>query len=389
MNGQVAFGEENGKLLIKLIGRIDASNAADISDEIARARDAEGRGIIIDADKLEYISSAGLRIILKLRKSDPGLMVINASPAVYEIFEMTGFCEMMTIKKALRRLSVDGCELIGKGSNGEVYRYDDETIIKVYKNPDALPDIQRERELAKKALVLGINTAIPYDIVKIGEKFGTVMELLSAVSLSKMIRNDPSDLRTPLGYYIEMLKQIHSTHPAEGDMPDMKKVAVDWAEFDRQHLSKENGEKLCRLMAAIPDTGTMLHGDYHTNNVMVRDGEALLIDMDTLCVGHPIFEFGSMYNAYRGFSELDHEATMRFLGLPREITSKFWRMSLSEYFGTNDEAELDLIERRAQIIGYARLLRRTIRRDEPGRDEMTEFYRARLEELIPTIDSLV
>ena len=47
--------------------------------------------VVIDADDLEYISSAGLRVILRVRKLSPELKIINASSAIYEIFEMTGF----------------------------------------------------------------------------------------------------------------------------------------------------------------------------------------------------------------------------------------------------------------------------------------------------------
>ncbi len=44
---------------------------------------------------------------------------------------------------------------------------------------------------------------------------------------------------------------------------------------------------------------------------VVRDDEALLIDMDTLCMGHPIFELASMFNAFVGFLEPDHEFFQR------------------------------------------------------------------------------
>ena len=55
-------------------------------------------------------------------------------------------------------------------------------------------------------------------------------------------------------------------------------------------------------MEAVSVRHQMLHGDYHIKNVMMQDGEVLLIDMDTLCQGHPVFELASMYNAYVGFS---------------------------------------------------------------------------------------
>ena len=389
MSEQVICNNNNGVLTVRLNGRVDASNASAVEKEILSAHEAaRDANIVIDAAELEYISSAGLRVLMRLRKEQPSIEMVNVSPEVYEILDMTGFTEMLTVKKAYRRLSVDGCEMIGKGANGAVYRYDAETIVKVYFNPDALPEIQRERELARRALVLGINTAIPYDVVRIGESYGTVMELLEAVPLSKLIRDDPEHLELPLRYYVDMLRQIHGTEVTGGDMPDMKRVALDWAAFDREQLPAELGEKLHRMVEAVPERHTMLHGDYHTNNIMVRDGEALLIDMDTLCTGHPIFELGSMYNAFVGFSELDRMGVEKFLGLPPALTASFWRRSLALYLGTEDAARLNEVENKARIVGYMRLLRRTLRRDKPNREQTADYYRQRLAELLPTVDEL-
>ena len=389
MSELLTYHINDNVLTVRLSGRIDASNASEAEKQINAARSAAPEAaVVIDAEKLEYISSAGLRILLRLRKEKPELAVINVSPEVYDIFDMTGFTEMMTVKKAYRRLSVDGCALIGQGSNGAVYRYDPETIIKLYFNPDALPEIQRERELARKALVLGINTAIPYDVVRIGESYGTVMELLEAASLSELIKDDPEHLEKPLKYYVDMLKQIHSTVLKPGEVPDMKQVALDWAAFDREHLPAELGSKLYDMVQAVPEQNTMMHGDYHTNNVMVRDGEALLIDMDTLCTGHPIFELGSMFNAYGGFAELDHSVMERFIGIPYEVGIEFWHRALAMYLDTDDEERLKEVEDKARIIGYMRLLRRTIRRNEPKRDELIAYYRRKLIELVPAVNEL-
>ncbi len=389
MSQQMTFHIEQDILYIDLNGRIDVNNASSVEAEIqAVRRENQGTSTVLDADGLSYISSAGLRIILRLRKEDADLTIINVSPEVYGILEMTGFTEMMTVKKAYRRLSVDGCEMIGKGSNGAVYRYDAETIVKVYFNPDALGEIQRERELSRRALVMGINTAIPYDVVRIGDSYGTVMELLEASSLSKLIKKDPEHLEQPLKYYVDMLKNIHRTEVTPESMPDMKQVALEWAEFDRDYLPKDMGDKLYEMVKAVPARNTMLHGDYHTNNILVRDGEALLIDMDTLCVGHPIFEFGSMFNAFIGFSEIDHDAIQNFLGISFEMGNTFWRRALGMYLETEDSARIDEVENKAKIIGYMRLLRRTIRRSEPKREELIEHYRDQLIKLIPAIEEL-
>ena len=60
--------------------------------------------IILDAHKLEYISSVGLRVVLKIKKTLDNTEVINASLEVYDIFEMTGFTDILTVKKSLRDL---------------------------------------------------------------------------------------------------------------------------------------------------------------------------------------------------------------------------------------------------------------------------------------------
>ena len=361
----VTFRVDKDILYIAVEGRIDASNAAEAEDKIFSIKnDNPGKHTVLDADKLEYISSAGLRVILRLRKEEPTLAIINVASDVYEVFDMTGFTDMVTIEKAYQRMSVEGCEFIAKGANGAVYRYDDETILKTYFAKDALPEIKQERENARKAFVLGINTAIPYGIVRVDDGYGTVTELLNAVSVTKLIRNNPDDMSEAVKYYIDMLKSIHAIEVEDGEVPDMKETALAWADFVAPNLSEEQGKKLRALVEAVPKQNTLMHGDYHTNNIMVQNGEPLLIDMDTLCMGHPVFELGSMFNAFIGYSELDHQVTMNFFGYTHESAEKFWDMSLKMYLGTDDEEICRSVAEKAMIIGYTRMLRRAIRRPE-------------------------
>ena len=361
----VTYRLDKDILYISVEGRIDASNAAAAEEKIFDIKKANpGMHTVIDADKLEYISSAGLRVILRLRKEEPKLAIINVAADVYEVFDMTGFTDMVTVEKAYQRMSVEGCEFIAKGANGAVYRYNDETILKTYFAKDALPEIKQERENARRAFVLGINTAIPYGIVRVGDGYGTVTELLNATSVTKLIRANPDDLTEAAKYYIHMLKNIHSTEVEDGEVPDMKETALAWADFVAPHLPEAQAKKLRALIEAVPKQNTLMHGDYHTNNIMVQNGEPLLIDMDTLCMGHPVFELGSMFNAFIGYSELDHQVTMNFFGYTHETAEKFWQLALKLYLGTEDEAVCRSVAEKAMIIGYTRMLRRAIRRPE-------------------------
>ena len=100
----VTYRLDKDILYIAVEGRIDASNAAAAEEKIfGIKKENPGKHTVLDADKLEYISSAGLRVILKLKKEDPKLAIINVASDVYEVFDMTGFTDMVTIEKAYRR----------------------------------------------------------------------------------------------------------------------------------------------------------------------------------------------------------------------------------------------------------------------------------------------
>lgn len=82
-------------------GHVDSKNAGDFERDVMEALDsAPGTSVVFDVNELDYISSAGLRVLMKvMRRSKDTVKVINASFDVYEIFEVTGFSEMMDVTK--------------------------------------------------------------------------------------------------------------------------------------------------------------------------------------------------------------------------------------------------------------------------------------------------
>ena len=381
----------NSQLTIMLDDRIDSSNAEQTADALAKLIAASPHdSIVLDAENLNYISSAGLRVLLKIRKSEPTLKIVNVSSEVYDIFDMTGFTEMLPIEKAFRVFSVDGCKIIGQGAKGTVYRYNDDTIIKVYKNPDSLPDIQNERALARRAFVLGIPTAISYDVVRVGSSYGSVFELLDAKSYSQLIVDDPDNFERYVSEYALLLKKIHGTAVKPDDMPDIKPFFLSWLKTAAPFLSEQSLEKLERLMRAVPDTLNMLHCDYHTNNVMSQNGETLLIDMDTLSHGHPIFELANVYITYVGFGESDPSNVENFLGIPYDTAKRVWKEFLPVYLGTQDDAVLADVENKAHLLSALRVIRHTARRnaDSPESQKAIAISRAAIEQLLEQIDTL-
>lgn len=376
--------------IIELKGRIDSSNAPEVEKDIlSQLGDFEGE-ITLDASNLEYISSAGLRVILRLKKLNGTTKIVNCSSDVYEIFDMTGFTEMMSIAKAYRKLSIEGCEVIGEGANGIVYRTDPDTIVKVYKNHDSLAEIHNERELARKAFVMGIPTAIPYDVVQVGDLYGSVFELLNAKSFAKLIREGvPVDSIAKQS--VEILKTIHSTVLKPGELPDKKKESFKWVDYTKEYLPEETGEKLYKLFEDIPETNTMLHGDYHIKNIMQQNGENLLIDMDTLSLGHPIYEFAAIYAAYIGFSCVDKNNCEEFFDIARDQCTDLWKYTLEYYFEGKDADYIADIEKKAAIICYTRLFRwysTKKSKDDELAQQIIAFCKNYLIENVPAVDTL-
>ena len=212
---------------------------------------------------------------------------------------------------------------------------------------------------------------------------------MNALSVTKLIRKSPDDLTEAVKYYVDMLKSIHATEVEDGEVQDMREIAIDWARFAAEHIPEDQGKKLIALVEAVPKQNTLLHGDYHTNNIMVQNGEPLLIDMDTLCMGHPVFELGSMFNAFIGFAELDHNVTMDFFGYSHETGERFWNMALKKYLGTDDENVCQGVAEKAMIIGYTRMLRRAVRRPNEA-DSPAKIARCKemLADLLSRIDTL-
>lgn len=91
---------ENDTLTVALEGRLDTTTAPQLEAELKSALDGVS-ALIFDFEKLDYISSAGLRVILTAQKmmNRQGSMVLKkVSQTIMEVFEVTGFTDILTIE---------------------------------------------------------------------------------------------------------------------------------------------------------------------------------------------------------------------------------------------------------------------------------------------------
>lgn len=381
---KVVSGKIDGKTqIIFLSGDINSNNAQEVEDAIDSLLKND-LDLIIDCNNLNYISSAGLRILLRLRKSFENLRIINVKSDVYDVFDMTGFTKIMTVEKAYKELSVDGCEVIGRGANGIVYRYDPETVIKVYKNAGDLDAIIHEREVAREALILGVPTALSYDVVKVDNSYASVFELINAKSFTNVIQENPKEIDKVVNMCASLLHQIHDIEDKKDSLPHAKAKALEWKNYLKEGLDEKTMDKLQKLIESIPDSLHLIHGDYHTKNIMLQDGEAIMIDMDTLSLGDPLFEFAQIYLSYSAFGELDHSCVTDFLGITWNQAQYVLNETIKKYFEKEDIS--DYLDKCA-LLAYAKLLRRDLKRNI-GSLEEREYLKKRITELTNKFDTL-
>ena len=306
----------------------------------------------LDFAKLQYISSAGLRIILKIKQRFNDSHVINASLDVYDVLQMTGFTNIMDVKKAIREMSVDGAEVIGEGFFSTVYRIDKDTIIKVFNRTSDEKQIERELKLAKQAFVLGIPTAISFDIVRVKDKLGVRFEMLDCMSLKNAFIKYPEKYDELLNKYVDLLKKINTTECFDPSVPSIKKFFIEKVEAIKHLLDEAHYEKLLGLMKSVPERSTFVHGDCHFKNIMVQGEDFLLIDMDTLSVGHPIFELANLRCPYVAFEEDAPGNCEQFFGMKAEYCVKLYDDIVRLYFGKEDEVIKDKIA----LVCYAHMV---------------------------------
>jgi len=157
---------QGDRMVVALHGRLDASSAPAFEAQLV----TDGiRELVLDFADCPFVSSCGIRTVLvahrRMANAGGRMVARSLPPAVREIFDMTGLSSIISIARPTREISIDGLELLSQGVCGECFRLDAETVVKLYREGVAPEVAEQEKRYAKAAFVMGIPTAISYDVV--------------------------------------------------------------------------------------------------------------------------------------------------------------------------------------------------------------------------------
>ena len=382
---------DNGVLTLYLTGRVDSYTVTQTEKE---AFDAIGQWnpdkVVCDCKGLEYIASAGLRLLLKIGQKR-ALSIVNVSLEVYEVLNMTGFTGMFDTKREMRELSVEGCPVVGAGFSSTVYRYDRETIIKVFAERVTLDRIYSETASAKKSFVSGIPTAIPYDVVRVGNGYGTVFEFINADTLSQNFMDHPERFDELMEKYVKLLRQFHATPAVSGAFPDIRDKYHTWADGLKKYMADEELAVIHRLIDAVPVRKTMIHVDCHSRNIMVEDGKLVFVDMADVSEGHPLFDIGAEYFHYMILRDTSLGAKVVFGVEPEdaELPVRVWYDLVRRYFDGCTEEQMTDIHRMLKYFGCLRCLIMVAKHAHISYDSAMELVNKQRADLLPFADEAI
>lgn len=259
-------------------------------------------------------------------------------------------------KDQLKQISIEECELIGTGAHASVYRIAPDEIVKVYREDIPFDKVLTEKKRSKRALILGVPTAISFDIVKVGNCFGAVYELLDAEPTDSYVNRSEKNLEDFISMSVELLKRIHGIDADTSECADMKADHFKWVDNIEYLIGSQTSDEIRKLISDIPDSNKLLHGDFHLKNIIIVKGKPMLIDMDTLCFGDPLFDLATIANSYWIFPQIAAEAATMHLGISVESAYHIWERTLSLYYDGMSDGELAGIGQKARILGLLRII---------------------------------
>lgn len=373
----------DSEVLVSIDGFIDSVTHEEFAKTITEIHDDNlNKKLVLDFKKVKMITSACIRCLMVFEKNKYDFEMLNVSREVFTVFKLTGVSALFDINTKAISVCTDGCKVLGKGYTSEVFRLDNETIVKVYYNIDDIEDIDgaiRERMIAKQAFIKGVPTEISFGLCESNGMPGLVYELVNANTLMSVLVEDDNNIDKYIKDYVKLVKKVHEfDNTGMNGIYDLKKDYLKDADFIKQYIPAKCYEAITKLKDEIPDSNHLLHGDCHPGNVMLTEKGMLFIDLSDMGFGDEKFDLMFLYRTLKLFSLLPNDT----YPLKKEQSHKLWDAFISEYYKDKDDAYVQNELRTIKLLALNSIIKRFCGKD-PNSFE-SKFF---IDELIKTVDN--
>ncbi len=238
----------------------------------------------------------------------------------------------------LRSVSTEGLKKIGGGISGSIYAISDEQVLKVYTDTFTFEEVSHLYEVSRFLDANGINTARSYEIVNVNGAFGIIQQYIHGNPLPKLIAEGKTSRIDAAQLMGNLLVKLHGLKPGGEILPTLDTMFAGILDRCGDKLIPREKELLVSAISSLPCGNVVMHGDFHENNIMVNDDKFFLIDLDSVCIGSPLFEFFQIFCVYQ--TEMPKEM-QEVLRLTPEDAKIFLRKIIEIYFDTKDASFIE------------------------------------------------
>lgn len=334
----------------KLKGEIDSFNSKEFEEDLLRFHEENG-DVILDASELEYMSSSGIRVLVKLSRLQNEIRIDNVNDAMFSIFYSSGLTEIFKINREMVKMTNDNWEVAGVGASGTVYKVNNDTAIKVYKEGTKFEYVNQERELARQAFICGVPTIIPNRNAMVGDQYATIFELVNSVCLGEAFMDNPDKFDQLMDEYVRMIKDLHSIEDKKEYFPNLQDLWLQSEHMIREGLEAEDAELVVDIYKNSKRSRNLLHGDIHPGNVMISDGEMVLVDMASMSTGPELLDVITVFRLSMYAKEVGLlPAAEESMGFKKEMFEKFWESFVIRYYEIEDKDVIQEITRQMRLV---------------------------------------
>ena len=260
------------------------------------------------------------------------------------------------MERDFKLLEIGDLHPFARGGTGECYRLDEDTILKLYFEGFPIETIRREKDGARAALVAGVPTAISFDQVRVGNRYGVVYELVQGKTLSELAAQTPSRARELGGTLAEIARTLHGTRIRCGDLPratDHIRVALPEVDYAPEGTVR----RIEAFMDRLDESRRYVHGDFNSNNVIVTADGPLLVDMGDFSLGSPMFDLATLRFSLFESPEALAGGRSAFTGMTPDEAQAFWQGFERAYFGGEMDSETEALLSRVTLLKKLRFER--------------------------------
>lgn len=232
----------------------------------------------------------------------------------------------------------------GEGGNGKTYENPSKPGIMLKVNnsrSNDLESVKKEFDISQAVERLGLPTPKMYEIVRVGDAYATLAELIrNKKSLSRICHDEPARTEE-MGILLARLGKSFFATPCDTSLfPSRKQqalLAIEKATF----VSRKNREKIRSYIETLPDSTTCSHGDFQPGNVIQADGKNYWIDLGRFACGDPLFDIGHLYQVCQVYAPMKQVQNIFHMTLDQ--FHRFWDAFATEYTGKKDHAAFDVL----------------------------------------------